>query len=151
MFALPAMKNVFGNVQMCTKPLKQAGADEKKKPEKKKQEAKPKEEKKEAPKKKEEKPKDNVQSLPESSFDLYNFKTLYVNHADKKGAGVDTWYEMLDWEGWSFWRLEYEIYEDEGAKTHICNNLMGGFLSRAEHTSKYTFGRHAVLGEEPNL
>ena len=28
---------------------------------------------------------------------------------------------------------------------------MTGFLSRAEHTSKYTFGRHAVLGDEPNL
>jgi hypothetical protein len=35
--------------------------------------------------KKEEKKKDNVESLPETSFDLYSFKTLFVNHADKKG------------------------------------------------------------------
>lgn len=28
---------------------------------------------------------------------------------------------------------------------------MNGFLSRAEHTNKYTFGRMCVLGEEPNL
>jgi len=28
---------------------------------------------------------------------------------------------------------------------------MGGFLSRAEHTSKYTFGKMAVLGEEGSL
>jgi hypothetical protein len=26
-----------------------------------------------------------------------------------------------------------------------------GFLSRAEHTAKYSFARMAVLGEEPNL
>jgi hypothetical protein len=58
---------------------------------------------------------------------------------------------MLDWEGWSFWHLRYDIYEGEGEKLHVCNNLMGGFLSRAEHTNKYTFGRHAVLGEEGSL
>jgi len=60
-------------------------------------------------------------------------------------------YEMLDWEGWSLWHLHYDIYEGEGDKVHICNNLMGGFLSRGAHTSKYTFGRMAVLGEEPKL
>ena len=60
-------------------------------------------------------------------------------------------YKMLDWEGWSFWRFEYDIYEGEGAKVHITNNLMNGFISRAEHPNKYTFGRHCVLGEEPNL
>ena len=58
---------------------------------------------------------------------------------------------MLDWKGWSFWFFHYDKYEDEGTKLHVTNNLMNGFLSRAEHTSKYTFGRHAVLGEEPNL
>jgi len=82
---------------------------------------------------------------------LYDFKTLFVNHPDKKGAGTDTMYEMLDWEGWSFWHLHYDIYEGEGDKLHVCNNLMGGFLSRAEHTFKYCFGRHAVLGKEGTL
>ena len=41
--------------------------------------------------------------------------------------------------------------EGEGDKIHIANNLMTGFLSRAEHTTKYTFGRHCVLGEEGGL
>lgn len=67
------------------------------------------------------------------------------------GGGVDTWYKMLDWDGWSFWHLHYDIYEGEGDKEHITNNLMNGFLNRAEHTSKYTFARQAVLGEEPKL
>ena len=106
---------------------------------------------------KEEKPKeqakqkDNVESLPPTSFNLYDFKTFFVNHPDKKGEAVSEMYKILDWEGWSFWRFEYDIYEGEGAKVHITNNLMNGFISRAEHTNKYTFGRHCVLGEEPNL
>jgi len=112
-----------------------------------KQEAKP----KEAPAKKEEKPKDNVQALPPTTFDLYNFKTFFVNHPDKKGVAVDEMYKMLDWDGWSFWRFEYDILPDEGKKEHIANNLMNGFLSRAEHTNKYTFARHCVVGEEPKL
>jgi len=58
---------------------------------------------------------------------------------------------MLDWEGWSFWFFDYDIYEDEGAKLHVTTNLLTGFLSRAEHTNKYTFARQGVLGEEPNL
>ena len=64
---------------------------------------------------------------------------------------MDTFYEMLDWDGWSFWHLHYDIYEGEGDKLHVCNNLMGGFLSRAEHTMRYTFGKHCVLGEEGSL
>jgi len=32
--------------------------------------------------------KDNVQSLPDTPFNVYDFKTFYVNHEDKKGAAV---------------------------------------------------------------
>jgi len=90
---------------------------------------------------KEEKKLDNVESLPPSPFDLYNFKTFFVNHPDKKGVAVDEWYKMLDWEGWSFWHLHYGKYDDEGVVLHITNNLLTGFLSRAEHANKYCFGR----------
>jgi hypothetical protein len=37
------------------------------------------------PEKKEEKVKDNVESLPPTNFDLYSFKTFFVNHPDRKG------------------------------------------------------------------
>jgi len=151
MYALAEVKAVFGAVKMCAKAFKPIclpdPAAEKKKEEKKKAAPAP----AAAPKKKEEKPKDNVEALPPTNFNVYDFKTLYVNHKDKKGAAVDTWYEMLDWEGWSFWFFHYDIYEDEGAKLHVTNNLMNGFLNRAEHTSKYTFARQGVFGEEPNL
>lgn len=143
-------KKVIGSFTLCSKPFKPVClADANKKEEKKTKEVEP----AEAPIKveKEEKKKDNVESLAPSAFDLYSFKTLYVNHPDKKGEAIDTFYSMLDWEGWSFWRLEYDIYEGEGSKLHITSNLLNGFISRAEHTNKYTFGRMCVLGEEPNL
>jgi len=143
-FALPAVIKVQGNVHMCAKPLKPVLAVEEKKVKKVAAVAAP-------PQPKAEKVKDNVESLPPTPFNVYDFKTLYVNHPDKKGAAVDTWYEMLDWEGWAFWFFHYEKYEGEGIKLHITNNLLTGFMSRAEHTSKYTFARHGVFGEEPNL
>lgn len=130
---------------MCAKALKPVLVAEKKEP-KKAAAAPVKKEKKET-----EKPKDNVESLPPTPFNVYDFKTLFINHPDKAGKGVDTWYEMLDWEGWSFWHFHYDKYEGEGVKLHVTNNLMSGFLSRAEHTSKYSFARHGVFGEEPNL
>merc|ERR1711988_97325 len=143
---LPEFVKVFGKVQMCAKPLKPTCVQEKKEPAKKAAAPPPK------PKvEKAEKPKDNVESLPPTPFNLFDFKTLLINHPDIKGKGVDTFYEMLDWEGWSFWFLHYDKYGSEGTKLHVTNNLMTGFLSRAEHTTKYTFGRHCVLGEEPNL
>ena len=51
MVANAAVKNVFGNIQMCAKALKPAASAAAPAKEKKKQEQKPKEEKKEAPKK----------------------------------------------------------------------------------------------------
>jgi elongation factor 1-gamma len=133
---------------MCDKALKPVTVAEKKE-----------EKKKEAPKKAEpakpvEKKLDNVQQLDKdkpTAFNVYDFKTFYVNHADKKGAAVDEWYKMLDWDGWSFWYIKYDRYEGEGEKLHVTNNLLTGFMSRAEHTSKYTFARMGVFGEEPDL
>lgn len=148
---LPSIKKICGNVQMCAKPMKGFSLIVEKKEEKKKEApaSKPKEEKKEE--KKPEKVLDNVQSLPETNFDLYNFKTFFVNHKDMGGAAVDEWYKILDWEGWSFWYIQYEKMKGENVKTYVTNNFLTGFMSRAEHTSKYTFARMSVLGEEPDL
>jgi len=143
-YALPSFKKIFGNVQMCAKPLKPVCVAEKKEVKKAAPVA-------AAPKKKEEKVLDNVESLPTTPFNVYDFKTFFVNHEDKKGAAVDEWYKMLDWDGWSFWEFHYEKYTGEGEKLHVTNNLMSGFLSRAEHVNKYCFARHGVFGEEPNL
>lgn len=137
---------VLGQIHFCAKALKPILKEEKKVEKKKVVQ--------EAPKPKkvvEEKKKDNVESLPPTDWVLYDFKTFFVNHKDKGGEAVDVWYKNLDWEGWSFWHLHYDKIEGEGLKLHVTNNMLGGFMNRAEHTSKYTFGRIGVLGEEPNL
>lgn len=142
---------VHGNITLAAKSCNPVVVAEAKKEEPKKKQQQQAAKPKEAAPKKEEKPKDNVQSLPPTPFDLYNFKTFFVNHPDKKGAAVDQMYKDLDWDGWAFWRFEYDILPKEGEKEHVANNLMNGFLSRAEHTNKYCFARHCVLGEVPKL
>jgi len=143
-FSHAAVVKVLGAQHMCAKALKPVVKVEKK--EVKKVAAPVKKEEKKVEKK-----LDNVESLPPTPFNLYDFKTFFVNHADKAGAAVDEWYKMLDWEGWAFQHLHYDKYEGEGEVLHVTNNLLTGFLSRAEHTNKYCFGRMGVFGEEPNL
>jgi len=85
---------VCGHVKACAKGIKPVlKVEEKKKQEPKKKEEAPKKPKKEevddedeAAKKKDINPLD---ALPPSNFDLFNFKTFFVNHKDKGGEGVD--------------------------------------------------------------
>lgn len=146
LYSNKAFVSVMGKVKLAQKALKPVCIAEEK-PKKAKQQA-------AAPKpKKEEKPKGNpLDLLPPTNFDLYNFKTFFVNHPDKKGVAVDEWYKMLDWDGWSFWYLQYIKYEAaEGAEVYRMNNLGGGFMQRIDHFKKYAFARHAIVGDEPEL
>lgn len=128
--------------------------EEKKKEEKKKEE-KPKEEKK-----KEEKPKDDedevpqekakVYTFPDTTFDLYAFKTMYVNAPNKQDA-LDFLWKNWDPKGFSFWYLKYDKMPSEGKVAFLTSNLMNGYLDRAEACRKYTLGVHGVYGDEPNL
>jgi len=106
----PECVKVLGKIQMCAKPIKPTCVEDV---------VVKKDEKKAAPapaakKAVEEKKKDNVESLPPSPWVVYDFKTFYVNHKDKKGAAVDTWMKELDWAGWSFWHFHYEKFGTEG-------------------------------------
>jgi len=69
------------------------------------------EEGEEAPKKKEANPLD---VLPPSPFDLYSFKTFFVNHQDRRGEGMKFFFENYDREGYSIYFVHYEMYEGEG-------------------------------------
>ena len=59
---------------------------------------------------------------------------------------MDAWYQQLDWEEWTFWHLQYSKMQGECEKIHMAKNLMNGFLTRADSTAKYSFGRHGVFG-----
>jgi len=91
-----------------------------------------------------------LDSLPPSSFNLFDFKTLFVNHPDKKEA-LRIFWEQLDDQGYSVWRMEYEKAEGEGRVGFLTSNLLGGFLQRLETFRKYSFGVVGVYGDEPNL
>lgn len=64
---------------------------------------KPKEEKQEEPKK---------ITFPDSKFDLYSFKTLYVNETDKEKA-FQFFLNNFDSNGFSVWHMIYDKLEDE--------------------------------------
>jgi len=133
------------------------------KPEKKKQE-KVAEKKTEKPEKKETKKKaeeeeeepkaksdkNPLDSLPPSSFNLFDFKTLIVNAPEKKEA-VKTFFEQFDPSGYSIWYMSYDKAEGEGAVVFLTNNLLSGFFQRLETFRKYAFAVCGVYGDEPNL
>lgn len=101
----------------------------------------------EKPEKKEKNPLD---LLPPSKFNLFDFKTLYVNAPDKKEALKFFW-ENFDNTGYSIWLIKYIKAEGEGKVLFLTNNLMNGFLQRLESFRKYAFAVHGVYGEEPTL
>jgi len=127
---------------------KEAKPQEKKPAEKK--EAKPKAAAEEEEEPKEKKLANPLDSLPPSSFNLFDFKTLIVNAPNKKDA-VKTFFEQFDPQGYSIWHISYDKAEGEGRILFLTNNLMNGFLQRLEHFRKYAFAVHGVYGDEPNL
>lgn len=159
----------FGRFWFCQKTLELPLPQEEKKTDAKKTEKKAepkKEEKKPEAKKEEKKPakkdddeedapaekkdKNPLDLLPPSTFNLFDFKTLFVNAADKKEA-VQFFFNNFDATGYSIYFIEYIKAEGEGEKVYLTNNLMNGFIQRLEHFRKYAFGVHGVYGEEPNL
>jgi elongation factor 1-gamma len=119
----------------------------------------PKEEKKAAPAKAAAHEEEPVQKkeinpldeLPPTKFDLYAFKTFFVNCHDRKGEGMKFFFENYDREGYSIYFLHYDKYEGEGQVQYQFSNLLNGFLQRIDHFRKHSFASHLMLGEEPNL
>ena len=136
-------KTVFGATKISNRPVK---AQIKKEVKKKK-----KEEKKQAPQKKLDKPKDPLEELKPSSMDLNAFKFWFINHADREAAFQEFVDSRFDREGWSIWDLQYIKYKGEGELLYKTNNLLNGFIQRAEGFGKYSYGVHMIYGQEPNL
>ena len=139
-----AFKNVFGNVKIAKRPIK---VNLEKEPKKKK------EEKKQAskPKPKPQKEVDPLDQLPPTSMNLNEFKFWFINHKDREAAFDEFVKDRLDRDGWSFWDLRYIKYKNEGQKLYKTNNLLNGFIQRAEPFGKHSFGVHMIYGDEPNL
>jgi len=103
---LPEVVKRLGNVKFAAKVIKAVVAPKKEeaKKEVKKVAHEEGEEEEEKPAKKEANPLD---VLPPSPFDLYSFKTFFVNNKDKKGDGMKFFFENYDKEGYSVYFIHY--------------------------------------------
>jgi len=150
---LPEVVRRHGHIKFASKPMKPQlvvapKAEEKKKEDTKKEAHGDEGDDGEEKKKKEVNPLD---VLPPTTFDLYSFKTLFVNIPDKRGEGMKFFFENYDREGYCVYFVHYEMYADEGKVLHITLNLLNGFLQRIDNFRKHTFAMHAMLGDEPAL
>jgi elongation factor 1-gamma len=151
-FKLPEVVKRMGNVKFCQKQIKAVFAEKKK------------EEMKQAPPKKaakkdddddEDKPakseKNPIDALPPSKFVLPEFKTYFVNLADKRGEGMNHFFEKYDKEGYCIYFMHYDKYEGEGVELYKTQNMLSIFLQRIDNLRRYCFSMHGILGAEPNL
>lgn len=137
-------KTVFGTAFISKRPIKLNLVKEEKKKAKK-------EEVKKAPKPKAEKEKDPLEALPKSSMNLNDFKFWFINHANREEAFDEFVKERFDRKGWSIWDMKYNKYTGEGEFLYKTNNLLNGFIQRAEHFGKHSYGVHMIYGDEPDL
>lgn len=148
--ALPEFVAVYGRIKIAKKSIKpQIKVEEKPKKAAQAQAAKPKKDEAAA-----DQPKKDVNpldALPPTSFDLFNFKTYYVNAPDKGGEGWAEFMKQVDLEGYAFWFLHYEKFGKEGTVDYQFQNLLEGFLQRMDHFRKHAFGKFCMLNEVPDL
>jgi len=144
--ALPEFVSVFGKVKQCSKSLKPV-IKAKEEPKKKQEPAAKKEKKADDgfP------PKNPLDALPPSPWNFFDFKTLYVNHEDKRGAAMEELRKQFDPQGYSFWYVHYDKFGTEGQVFYKFQNLLQGFLQRFDHFRKHAFGKVNMIGAEPNL
>ena len=146
--ALPEFISVFGRVKQCAKALPPVV---KAKEEPKKPAAKPTAAAADKPAEEKKKDVNPLDALPPSPWNFFDFKTLYVNHPDKKGEGMAELKKQFDAAGYAFWYVHYEKIGNDGKVQYIFENFMAGFLQRFDHFRKHAFGKLNMIGEEPNL
>lgn len=143
---LPQLRPLVGSLEFAAEPLVIVTP---KATEKKPVEKKPVAEKKKPAEVEEEEPRESKKEyvFPDTAFNFYDFKTLYVN-APKKQDALDFLWANWDANAFSFWRVRYDKLENECKKLFLTKNLMTGFISRAEPCRKHCLGVHGVYGEE---
>lgn len=93
---------------------------------------------------------ENNSSLPSSSsvsssFVLDEWKRQFSNNSLE--TSMKWFWEHLDVEEYSLWRLDYK-YNDELGLTFQSSNLCGGFFQRLDASRKLLFGSLVVYGED---
>lgn len=150
----PQFKKVVGEIKLVETAMvydpKKAPKAEAKKEEKPKKEQPKKEvdlEELAEQEKKEEKKKNPLDELPPSSFVMDAWKRFYSNN--ETADAVKWFWENIDKEGYSLWKVTYKYNEELGA-IFMSSNLIGGFFQRLDRARKYAFGSMIVTGEANN-
>jgi elongation factor 1-gamma len=100
-----------------------------------------------APKVVEEKKKNPLDLLPPATVRLDDVKRSFFSERPFNPNFFPGFWETFDFEGYSFWTLEY-MYPEDWDHDYVADNLVSGFISRCEATRKYSFGVLSVRGEE---
>lgn len=136
----PAFAGVVGEVKFAEQEQK-AVLKKKAQPKKKvQQQAKPKEKK--APK-----PKNPLELLPKSTMVLDVVKKLFFNQRPFNPKFFEQyWTEIMDYEGYCFYKIEYQYNEDNTVFWQTQNQI-GMFVQRLDSLRKYGFGCILLSGE----
>jgi len=79
-----------------------------------------------------------------SSMSMDAWKREYSNCVTYDAAMEEFW-KMLDREGWSLWKQEYQ-YNSDNKKLFMTSNLCSGFLQRSGEIRKWAFGTCVITG-----
>jgi len=142
----PAFATVLGKVVFATKEIQAPKPKKEKKSGSKKgkgqkQQGKQQEKKKE----KKKKPVHWSKTLPKSAMSLDATKKLFFNKQPFNEKFFDTFWDTFDAEGYSFFLQKYN-YNAENTVYFQAQNLLGGYLQRAESCRKYAFGCIMLTG-----
>lgn len=145
----PEFASVLGKVVFATKETqapkpkkdKSKGGSKKGKKGSKKDKKQPKQEKKE----KKKKPVHWSKNLAKSSMSLDATKKLFFNKRPINKNFFEEFWSTMDNQGYSFWLQNYN-YNAENKIYFQAQNLLGGYLQRAESCRKYAFGCFMLAG-----
>lgn len=94
---------------------------------------------------------EDLESLKESGFQFFDYKTFFFQHADKHEA-IKELFTQFDSEGYSVWKIKYDKAEGECEVIYQTANLLKGFIQRFhDGFRKYALGVHGIFGDEPTL
>jgi len=155
----PQFKSVLGEFTVCEKmavfdnkryqelhPKTQKAKDTKPKQEKKAKEEKPKAEATAAVVEKPKK-KDHFAHLPETSWNMEEWKRFYSNN-EAEAFNKYLW-DNYDAQGFSWWKASYK-YNEENKVSFMTCNLIGGMYQRLDGCRKHIFGVTLMIKDQIN-
>jgi len=82
---------------------------------------------------------DPMSAVPKSTVNLDSVKKLFgLSRPWNPEFPTEVWNEF-DYEGYTFYQIDFKYNADEWEKEHMCENGVAGFINRGESAKKYVF------------